>query len=166
MTHPNDEKDPESALASLFDRTAKAPADEVRAKLGRHARDIGSGRPRSGPKAFGVWVPALAAAAALAYFAVPARHHAVHGGAASASASAVVAGGTSATTSAKPAPLAAPAEEATDLDDPAFAVLGGETGDVEPFDLGPLMGGPELRGRASTRNGRELGDIQRERSAP
>jgi hypothetical protein len=100
----------------------------------------------------------------VAYFAVPA-HHPVRGGAASASA--VVQSDTSATTSAPAAPVAPPAEEATELDDPAFAVLEGEPADVEPFDLGPLMGGQELHGRAATTNGtRELGEHQMERSAP
>jgi hypothetical protein len=165
MTHPNDEKDPESRLASLFDRTAKTPVDEVRAKLAGHARDVGGAKPRSGLRGFGVWVPAFAAAAAVAYFAVPARHPALHDGAASASAAVV--GATSGTTSGAasvPAP-AAPAADETEADDPAFAVLVGEPDDVEPFDLGPLMG-PELHRRGSGRSGREIGERQVQRSAP
>lgn len=164
MTHPNDEKDPESSLASLFERTAASPTEHARTNLERRARDIGNARPRSGPRGFGVWVPALAAVAAVAYFAVPARHGAVHDG--GASASALATGDTSATASATATPVAPVAEEATDVDDPAFAVLVGEPADVEPFDLGPLMGGPELRGRGAARDGRGLGDRQIERGAP
>jgi hypothetical protein len=161
MTHPNDEKDPEGSLGSLFDRTAKTPAGEVRAKLAQRARDIGNAKPRSGLRGFGIWVPAVAAAAAVVYLAVPARHPAMHDGVASASAVVV----TSGTTSAPVATPAPPADEAADTDDPAFAVLVGEPGDTEPFDLGPLMGGPELHGRG-TGSGRELGNQRIERSAP
>jgi hypothetical protein len=163
MTHPNDEKDPEASLAALFERTAKTPADEARAKFLRHARDVGGAKPRAFLKGFGVWAPALAAAAAVAYFAVPARHRPAVRDAASASAGAI--GETSATASAPSVPAPPPADDTADTDDPAFAVLEGEPADIEPFDLGPLMGGSDLRPHGDAR-GLDLGNRQMERSAP
>jgi hypothetical protein len=128
MTDPNDQ---EPALASLFERTARTLPDEARARLGRRARDVRRPMPRGGL----IWAPALAAAAAIAYLAVPVRHVAPVSAAHSAVASAHAA-----TESATPAPVS---DDTSDVDDPAFAVLAGEPSDVEPLDLGPLMMGAE-----------------------
>jgi len=154
MNDRNDSGDPEATLASLFERTARTLSHEGRARLGRHAREVADAKRRSTLRAFGVWAPALAAAAAVAYLAVPMRHGAREGSdAARPSSVAGAAGGTStmaraadqtsATPRSVPAPPAAAAEEGMDREDPAFLVLEGEPSDVEPFDLGPLMGGQD-----------------------
>jgi len=114
-----------------------------------------------------IWAPALAAAAAIAYLAVPVRHAMPVTDAPS---TAVIAPAPSETTapraSAEVAP--APADDTSDSDDPAVAVLSGEPSDTDPFDLGPLMTGmgAEPRHHGDGAHGRALPERQVERSKP
>ena len=163
MTERNDQDDPEASLSSLFDRTARTLADEDRTKLVRHARDVGGAKRRFGTRTLGLWAPALAAAAAALYLAIPVRHPANVKSDATGP-SAVPTGEASATTSAAAAQVATQAEESTETDDPAFTVLVGEPSDTEPFDLGPLMEGSEDRPRGSNMERRALPERQMERS--
>jgi len=135
MSDRDDRSERERAFSLLFDRSANAPSEETRERLGKHAAALGK---RSVTPLRYTWVPALAAAAALAYLVIPGRHPAVRTA-------------DSAVTSASRPPIAevpnvappeAPPSEAPEAEDPVASVLGGDPADLEPFDLGPLMGSP------------------------
>ncbi|HEX4341119.1 MAG TPA: hypothetical protein VH062_34660 [Polyangiaceae bacterium] len=151
----------EKALASLFDRTATTLSEEDRARLVRRARDVGSFPRRPLPKLGLVWAPAIAAAAAVAYLAVPMRHVAPTPVESAHSAVASVA---SIVTPPPPPAATAPPDDSDD--DPAFAVLAGDPSDLEPLDLGPLMmgGDPGEPRHGGRMHGRMLPEHQSGRS--
>jgi hypothetical protein len=160
MTDPN--KDPERALGALFDRTASGVDDDSRQRLLRRTAEIGNAA-RPAPRTRFVWVPAFAAAAAVAYLAVPHRHVETPVAArASASAPAIAT-----LPAASPAVTPEPVAEETE-DDPLTTVLAGDPSDLEPLDLGPLMGRDvrtnEDVGHGGSRHLNSLGDQPVQRS--
>jgi hypothetical protein len=148
MTDPDLDPDLERNLAELFDRSAAAPSEAERTRLLARARNIGK-QSGAGVMTRLVWAPALAAAAAVAYLVaappggkpsarVPAGDRAATESLATGSAS-TPAGASAAFESAPSTEVGAPAT--AEPEDPLAAVLGGDDGELEPFDLGPLMGG-------------------------
>jgi len=133
MTDEN-ERDSERKLTALFDRSAPALSDADRAKFLRRASDLGRGARHARPGAAYVWIPALAAAAAVVYLVVPKRH--VEPAEASPSPPSVsVAHDDSPPASA----VAAEPAEAPDPEDLVTTILAGDPSELEPLDLGPLM---------------------------
>ncbi len=162
MTDENHGNENEPALAELFDRTASPLSAEARVRVLARARDIASAKRGGVLRTIGVWAPALAAAAAVAYLAVPARHGSTSAGdRATPSAMTAVASGPA---TAPSTTVAAPAEPTAE-EDPVLAVFDDEPSDVEPFDLGPLMGERDGRGTSMGMRGRVSDGPMPERSA-
>ena len=135
MTDEN-EHDPERKLTALFDRSAPVLSDSDREKLLRRASDLGRVPRRTSPGPVFVWLPALAAAAAVVYLVVPKRHAEP----AQASPSAPSVSVARQREDAPPASntVAEPAE-APDPEDLVTTILAGDPSELEPLDLGPLM---------------------------
>ena len=144
MTDPEQDPDLERNLSALFDRSAARPSSAERTRLLANAALIAK---RGGPGALArvVWAPALAAAAAVAYLvaAPPGGNEPHPSPSAKASTSAPVAPSPSQPDEAVPPPATSEPE------DPLAAVLGGDDRELEPFDLGPLMGGTPFGPRAN-----------------
>jgi hypothetical protein len=130
----DDEKEREQKLGGLFDRSAGALSDSERAKFLRRASDIGRVARRPPPGAAYVWIPALAAAAAVVYLVVPKRH--VERANPEPSAPSASIARESSPVASNAVTLQAEAPEPEDL---AATVLSGDPSELEPLDLGPLM---------------------------
>ena len=132
------ERDAERKLARLFDRSAGALSKDDREKLLRRASDIGRVARRGPRAAVYLWLPALAAAAAVVYLVVPKRHaEPAH---ATVSAPSAPSTGEVAPSAPSTAPARAEVWEAEDL---VTSVLAGDPSEDEPLDLEPLMADTE-----------------------
>ena len=128
------ERDAERKLAELFDRSAGALSEGDREKLLRRASDLGRVARRTPTTAVYLWLPALAAAAAVVYLVVPKRH--AEPARAAVSAASVPSRGEVASPVPKTTPERAEVWEAEDL---VTTVLAGDPSEDEPLDLEPLM---------------------------
>jgi hypothetical protein len=132
------ERDAERKLAELFDRSAGALSNHDREKLLRRASDIGRVARRGPRAAVYVWLPALAAAAAVVYLVVPKRHS--EPARAAVSAPSAPSRGVVAPAAPNTASERTEVGEAEDL---VTSVLAGDPSEDEPLDLEPLMADTE-----------------------
>lgn len=128
------ERDAQRKLAELFDRSAGALSKDDREKLLRRAGDIGRVARRGPRAAMYLWLPALAAAAAVVYLVVPKRH------AEPATAAVNAPSAPSRGVVAPAAPnTASERTEVGEAEDLVTSVLAGDPSEDEPLDLEPLM---------------------------
>jgi hypothetical protein len=134
MTDDEKEQEAEKRLTELFDRSAGALSDSDRAKFLRRASDVGRVVRRRPPGAAYVWIPALAAAAAVVYLVVPKQHTEPVTPARSAPSAPLVREDSPAASN-----VATEQAEAPNLEDLVDSVFAGDPSELEPLDLGPLM---------------------------